>query len=108
MFPTSAFHQASMSYPFPGQQIPTSTYQPSYGAGFGGTAAAAGFNPQVAPYFQQGSQLRGHSLGSSSRQYTPLSSSSRHHKHGQYPPPASSHRYEHRSSQGLKSKWNSS
>ncbi len=106
MFPTSAFAQAPIGYSFPGQQPPTSLYQSQYGG-------MTGFNPQIAPSFQQAP--RGQSVPAPGRPYPPPtgpyapppppSSSSRRYQNGQYPPPpASSQHYEYRSSQGSKSK----
>ncbi|CAF3040182.1 unnamed protein product [Rotaria sp. Silwood2] len=107
MFPTSVFNQASIGFPFPGQQLSASLYQ-SQLAGF------AGFNPQVVTHFQQAPPPpRGQSLPASGRQYPPptstyvpppLSSSSRRQKHSQHPPPASSQHYGQRSRHGSKSK----
>jgi hypothetical protein len=105
MFPTSAFGQVPIGYPFPGQQPQGSLYQSQYGG-------VAGFNPQVAPPFQQAPAPRGQSLPASGRQYPPPNttyappppSSSRRQQNVQYPPPASSQRYEYRSSHGSKSK----
>src|SRR6202789_3900575 len=99
MFPTSAFNQIPMGYPFPGQQPPGSLYQSQYGG-------IAGFNPQIAPPFQQAPPPRGQSVPAPGRQYPPLTGpyaqppppSSRRHQHGQYPPGVSSQHYEYRSS----------
>ncbi len=107
MFPTSAFNQAPLGYPYPGQQPPASFYQSQFGG-------VAGFNPQVVPPFQQVPPAGGQSLPANGKQYPPLtgpyapppatSSSSRRHHHGQHPPPAPSQHYEYRSSHGSKSK----
>ena len=107
MFPTSAFNQAPLAYAFPVQQQPGSLYQSQYGG-------VAGFNPQIAPGFQQPPPPpRGQSAPNAGRQYPPPtdpyapvgapSSSSRRQQNGQYPPPASSQHYEHRSTHGSKS-----
>ncbi len=108
MFPTSAFNQVPIGYPYPGQQAPPSLYQSQFGG-------VAGFNPQIAPQFQQVPPPRGQSLPTSGRQYPPPtgpyaqppppSSSSRRHQHGQYPPPAPSQHYEYRSGHGSKSNY---
>ncbi len=106
MFPTSAFNQPPIGYPFPGQQQPPSLYQSQYGG-------VPGFNPQIVPPFQQAPTPRGQSAPASGRQYPattgpyaqPPSSSSRHQQYGQYPPPSSSQHYEYRSSHGSKSKY---
>ncbi|CAF0960450.1 unnamed protein product [Rotaria sordida] len=107
MYPTSAFNQASIGFPFPGQQLSASLYQSQYGG-------LTGFNPQVAAHFQQAQPPpRGQSLPASGRQYPilngtyippPSSSSSRRQKYSYYPPPAPSHHYEQRSNHGSKSK----
>ncbi len=112
MFPTSAFTQPPIGYPFPGQQQPPAgLYQSQYGG-------VAGFNPQIVPSFQQAPAPRGQSVPANGRQYPtppgpyaaqqpappPPTSSSRRQQHGQYPPPSSSQNYEYRSSHGSKSK----
>ncbi len=107
MFPTSAFSQPPIGYPFPGQQPPPpGIYQSQYGG-------VAGFNPQLVPPFQQAPTLRGQSVPANGRQYPPStgpyaqppSSSSRRQQHGQYPPPSTSQHYEYRSGHGSKSKY---
>jgi hypothetical protein len=105
MFPTSAFNQASLGYPYPGQQPPASLYQSQYGA-------VAGFNHQAQTPFQQAPPPRGQSLPASGRQYAaptgpyaqPPPSSFRRQHRGQYPPQPPSQHYEHRSHHGSKSK----
>ncbi len=111
MFPTSAFNQAPIGYAFPGQQPPVSLYQSQFGG-------IAGFNPQIAPPFQQVPPSRGQSLSAPGRQYPlptgpyappptlpPPSSSSRRQQNGQYPPPVPSQPYEYRNTHGSKSKY---
>lgn len=104
MYPTSAFNQPPMGFPFAGQQPPGPIYQSQYGG-------VAGFNPQVPPSYQPPPQARGQSLPASGRHpppsagsYAPPSSSARRQQHGQYPPPAPSQHYEYRSTHGSKSK----
>lgn len=98
MFPMSAFNQPTMGYPFLGPQIQNSLYQSQY------AAAAAGFNPQAAPQYQQIAAPRGQSLPATGRQYLPPpSASSRHQKHSHYPPPAAPPQYEHHNNRGSKS-----
>lgn len=108
MFPTSAFNQAPMAFPFPGQQPAPSIYQSQFGA-------MTGFNPSMLPQFPQFQPPRGQSVPTPGRPYPtsagpyaqpppPSSSSSRRQQSNQYPPPASSQHYEYRSSHGSKSK----
>lgn len=107
MFPTSAFGQVPLGYPYPGQQQPGSVYQSQYGN-------LTGFNPQVPPAFQQAPQPRGQSAPNVGRQYPPTTgpyvppapTSSRRGQQGQYPPPAPSQHYEYRSTHTSKSKQN--
>ena len=104
MFPTSAFNQPPIGYPFPGQPPHASLYQSQYGG-------VAGFNHQVAPSFQQNSTPRGQSVPAPGRQYPPSNgpyaqpppASYRRQQRGQYPPPAPSHHYEHHSHHESKS-----
>lgn len=108
MFPTGAFNQLPLGYPFPGQQTP-SLYQSQFGG-------VAGFNPQIVPPFQQIPTPRGQSLPAAGRQYStpagpyapplqPTSSSRRQQQPtNQYPPPAPSQHYEYRSAHGSRSK----
>ena len=110
MFPTSAFNQTPMVFPFPGQQPLPSIYQSQFGG-------MTGFNPSLVPQFQQiPPPLRGQSVPTPGRQYPPstgpygpppppvISSSSRRQQMGQYPVAVSSQHYEQRNSHGSKSK----
>lgn len=111
MFPTSAFGQVPLAYPYPGQQQqqqqqPGAIYQSQYGN-------LTGYNPQIPPAFQQAPQPRGQSAPNVGRQYPATNTgpyvsqpptSSRRGQQGQYPPPAPSQHYEHRSAHTSKSK----